>query len=348
MNGIAGNTNFNNLSAGTGFGSVPYGQATSGASGYAASSAFQAPNFNANALGMLLLQGMFQPMDSLLGGWQGMAGLGGGYQNASANPMAQMAQLAMMFQMIQTLCAYMQPQQQNYSQALAYQPQHDYNHERPMQQPQVNVAVAVHEEAPQAHVEVAVAAAGGDGGGGGGDGGGGGAGGGDGGGGTPVILDLNGDGKLGVGGKGGPKINFDLFGNGNVTGTEWLAQGTEDGLLVADFDGNGQIDSGRELMRNTGVNGEQGKYKNGWDKVRQLFDTNKDGKVAGDELNKMSVWVDKNADGKTDPGELQSLASRGVSEIELPPGDTLLSSFTMNGRRQMAYDYDFELAPPKR
>lgn len=197
----------------------------------------------------------------------------------------------------------------------------------PAPEPAVNVAVAVNVEPPAPVVEV--------------NQGGGGDGGGDGG--DPVILDLNGDNKLDVTGADGGKINFNLFGNGTNVKTEWLKAGTQDGLLVSDFDGDGKIDSGRELMRTTGVNGEQGKYKGGWDKLSQLFDKNKDGKVSGDELNELKVWVDKNGDGVSDEGELRSVKDMGISQIDIP-AEGVKSNFTMNGKQQMAEDYVFDLA----
>ncbi|MFN8609476.1 MAG: hypothetical protein U0931_18200 [Vulcanimicrobiota bacterium] len=202
----------------------------------------------------------------------------------------------------------------------------------PAAQPQTNVAVAVNVQAEQpapaaeAAPTVDASSGGGDGGGDGGD---------------PVILDLNGDGKLDTTGANGSKINFNLFGNGTKVKTEWLKAGTRDGLLVADFNGDGKIDSGRELMRTTGVNGEQGKYKDGWDKLSQLFDQNKDGQVNGDELNQLKVWVDKNGDGVSQDGELTSVKELGISQINV--GQSAKSSFTMNGKQQLAEDYIFDL-----
>ena len=204
----------------------------------------------------------------------------------------------------------------------------------PPPEPAVNVAVAVDVKAEETPAPVEVAVSSGGDGGGGGDGG------------DPVILDLNGDNKLDVTGAGGSKIDFNLFGNGTKVQTEWLKAGTEDGLLVSDFNGDGKIDSGRELMRTTGVNGEQGKYKGGWDKLSQLFDKNKDGKVSGDELNELKVWVDKDGDGVSDEGELRSVKDLGISNIDIP-AQGVKSNFTMNGKQQMAEDYVFDIEVKK-
>lgn len=177
----------------------------------------------------------------------------------------------------------------------------------------------------------------------------------------PVILDLNEDGELGVTGRdnsrrvvnesiaeavtvqqvGGTevtttathrewdtlinwdkKIDFDVDGDGATDRTEWLKKGGGDGFMVLDADGDGKI-NGRELMNETGLNGEQNLYKNGWEKARALFDKDGDGILQGDELKNVKIWADDNADGKTDAGELKSLDSLGIVKI-----DTNTGSFT--------------------
>lgn len=346
-----------------------------------AQGAFQA-NFGAAStapLAQLAFQvGVQSPINATYQGWNSF--LGGGAQmfgglpfnsNAASSPFGSMAQIGMLFTLIQALSALFQSNQvaspQPY-QPSPYQPAQpqpapyqDLHYQPPVQQPaptsyqhaevkaevkpvvhqqneaelraqiEAEVRVQVEQEA-QAQAQLNFGGGDGDGGGGGGDG-------------SPIILDLNGDGKLDVTGKGGDMIDFDLFGNGSPIKTEWLKKGTQDGLLVADFNGDGKIDSGRELMRNTGVNGEQHKYANGWDKLGKLFDKNGDGTVSGAELDGLMVWVDSNGDGISDPGELQSVASRGVSEIELPKDGGLISNFTMNGRQQLAEDYIFDIKP---
>jgi len=206
---------------------------------------------------------------------------------------------------------------------------------QPQEKREESSAAAVAAKVEQSPAEAAAAAAVFSGGGDGGDGGGGD-------GGDPIILDLNGDNQLDVTGAQGKKIDFNLFGNGTPVKTEWLKAGTRDGLLVSDFNGDGKIDSGRELMRTTGVNGEQGKFKGGWDKLAQLFDKNHDGKVAGDELQNLQVWVDKDGDGQSEEGELQSVSQLGISQIDVPT-EGVRSNFTMNGRQQLAEDYVFDI-----
>lgn len=211
-----------------------------------------------------------------------------------------------------------------------------HSHEGPHPEPaKTDVSVAIAIQAQQDAEAAAAAAAAAANSGGGGDGGGGD-------GGDPIILDLNGDNKLDVTGADGSKINFNLFGNGTKVKTEWLKAGTQDGLLVSDFNGDGKIDSGRELMRTTGVNGEQGQYKGGWDKLSKLFDQNHDGKVAGQELDNLQVWVDKDGDGVSEDGELRSVKELGISNIDVPT-EGVRSDFTINGKKQLAEDYVFDL-----
>lgn len=177
----------------------------------------------------------------------------------------------------------------------------------------------------------------------------------------PVILDLNKDGKIGVTGTDDSrkivnekvavsssvssdgntevtttrthrewdllvnwdkKIDFDVNGDGTMDRTEWLKKDGGDGFMVLDADNDGQI-NGRELMNETGLDGEQNKYASGWDKARALFDKDGDGILQGDELKCVKIWADANGDGKTDPGELKTLDQLGIVKI-----DTNTGSFT--------------------
>lgn len=97
--------------------------------------------------------------------------------------------------------------------------------------------------------------------------------------------------------------------------TEWLAKDGGDGFLVADYNGDGQINDARELFGTEGPNGE--KYKNGYEKLRALHDKNGDGKISGKELESLQIWVDKNADGVVQDGELQSLKDHGISSFDV-------------------------------
>ena len=125
------------------------------------------------------------------------------------------------------------------------------------------------------------------------------------------------------------KVNFeDLDANADTvkTGTAWA--GADDGLLVWDRNGNGSIDSGRELFGDETilVNGQ--KAANGFAALAELDTGSLVGGVlvgAGDgkfdandaQYTNLRVWRDLNQDGISQAGELQTLAQAGVQSINL-------------------------------
>ncbi|MDR3055827.1 MAG: hypothetical protein LBU53_10590, partial [Zoogloeaceae bacterium] len=90
----------------------------------------------------------------------------------------------------------------------------------------------------------------------------------------PLALDLDGDGieTIGIGGRN--TVLFDHNANGIKTGTGWLKP--DDGFLVLDRNGNGKIDSGRELFGVDTVKSNGQKATDGLDALADL-DSNKDG-----------------------------------------------------------------------
>lgn len=132
----------------------------------------------------------------------------------------------------------------------------------------------------------------------------------------PVYLDTNRDGKLNV--EGGKNVNFDINGDGIADRVhEW---NTQDAQLVYDANKNNKIDNGREIMNETGINGEQNKYKNGWEKAQDLFDADKNGSISGEELAKAKFWTDANGNGITDEGELKTAAELNIVGIDTKNG----------------------------
>ena len=113
--------------------------------------------------------------------------------------------------------------------------------------------------------------------------------------------------------------------------TEWLKKDGGDGFLVADFNGDGEINSALELFGTEGVEGE--KYKNGYEKLAAMFDKNRDGQVSGAELAGLQVWADSNADGKVQEGELQSLQQHNITSFNVGNynGETMEGSYTVGG-----------------
>jgi hypothetical protein len=117
----------------------------------------------------------------------------------------------------------------------------------------------------------------------------------------PLILDLDGDGleitPLSRG------VLFDANGDSIKTATAWA--GADDGMLVWDRNGNGLIDSGRELFGDETILANGSKATNG--KFNAL-----DAQYAS-----LRIWRDLNQDGISQAVELQTLQATGIQSINL-------------------------------
>ncbi len=175
---------------------------------------------------------------------------------------------------------------------------------------------------------------------------------------TPIALDLNGDGRIGVTGETssyqkdpeaelGRTVSFDIDGDGDLDTTEWFA-GDGDGILVdlSKIGAAGEID-GKALFGDEG-----GRFANGYDKLK-LADRDGDGMVAGEELDELGVWID---DGyaRLEEGELKSAADAGIAAISTgmeialdDQGRALMqsSAFDLNGQAILTEDVWFAAAP---
>ncbi len=128
-----------------------------------------------------------------------------------------------------------------------------------------------------------------------------------------------------TGTKGG--VGFDLNGDGKTEQIPWTA-GKDDAFLVLDRNGNGLIDDGRELFSHVSPQ-QPSRTPNGFQALRMFDDPlnggNDDGRLnASDEIyGSLRLWLDADRDGRTDTGELVSLASVGLAEVELDYTDEL-------------------------
>ena len=134
----------------------------------------------------------------------------------------------------------------------------------------------------------------------------------------PLIFDLDNDGIETVGLNAAKSILFDSNGDGVKTATGWA--GKDDGLLVWDRNGNGQIDSGRELFGDASIKTNGERARDGLDALADL-DSNGDGVISAlDALwNELKIWQDANQDGISQAHELKSLNEQGFQEIKLTP-----------------------------
>ncbi|QZX85033.1 calcium-binding protein [Metapseudomonas otitidis] len=141
----------------------------------------------------------------------------------------------------------------------------------------------------------------------------------------PLSLDLDGDGIETVGTNAG--ITFDFDGDGLKTGTGWVKG--DDGFLVLDRNGNGQIDNGGELFGVDTVKANGQKATDGFDALRD-FDSNGDGVFDAKDAQfaNVRVWQDTNQDGIAQAGELKTLAEHNIVAINL---DSTASNQTSNG-----------------
>lgn len=129
---------------------------------------------------------------------------------------------------------------------------------------------------------------------------------------SPLVLDLDGNGFASTGLLGGTQFDHDA--NGYAERTGWV-QG-QDGLLVLDRDGNGRIDSGRELFGSETLLADGSKAANGFETLAEL-DANRDGRIDAQDAAyaNLRVWRDRNGDGLVTEAELSTLADADVAGI---------------------------------
>ncbi|NUT68961.1 calcium-binding protein, partial [Pseudomonas corrugata] len=163
---------------------------------------------------------------------------------------------------------------------------------------------------------------------------------------SPLILDLDGDGVETLSLSSG--VYFDHDGNGFAESTGWV--GKDDGLLIWDRNGNGQIDDGSELFGNYThlTNGQIA--TNGFSVLADL-DSNHDGKIDANDaaFGQLGVWKDSNSDAKLDEGELLSLGEANVQSLSVgyvdenttdSQGNKVLQSGTYTDSSGASHDLD--------
>lgn len=153
---------------------------------------------------------------------------------------------------------------------------------------------------------------------------------------SPIVLDLDGDGKIEASnGKYLPHkgdftknaVMFDFHGNGFPIACEWV--GTNDGLLCRpNEDGS---------VNGTNLFGTANGFSNGFDEMASL-DADGDGNLQGAELEGLMVWTDTNCNGVADEGELKTLESLGITSIGVTHNE-MVGSFVRNGKSFKCFDW---------
>ena len=130
----------------------------------------------------------------------------------------------------------------------------------------------------------------------------------------PLIFDLDGDGIETVSIKDG--VNFDFDNNGFAEKIGWVS--ADDGLLVRDLNGNGNIDNGGELFGDLTAVAEGINAVNGFEALA-AFDVNADGVIDTKDAiySELKIWQDRNQNGIVDEGELLTLQEAGIAGIGL-------------------------------
>ena len=169
----------------------------------------------------------------------------------------------------------------------------------------------------------------------------------------PLVLDLDGDGlELSAASS---NVLFDHNADGIKTGTGWARP--DDGFLVRDLNGNGLIDSGRELFGVDTVKSNGQLATQGFDALADL-DSNGDGQITSADAawGQLQVWRDANQDGISQAGELSALDALGITRIGLNGSSTgpqagptinnnrvaLSTTFTRNGVTRTVGAIDLE------
>jgi hypothetical protein len=169
----------------------------------------------------------------------------------------------------------------------------------------------------------------------------------------PLVLDLDGDGLELIGANG--SVLFDHNADGIKTGTGWAK--ADDGFLVRDINGNGFIDTGRELFGVDTIKRNNSLATDGFDALRDI-DSNSDGVITSLDtaFNELKVWRDLDQNGTTSANELFTLGQLGITRINTagtPTGPqagqvinnnqvALSSTFTQNGQTRTVGAIDLE------
>lgn len=141
---------------------------------------------------------------------------------------------------------------------------------------------------------------------------------------SPIVIDLTRDGvQLGAAGRG---VYFDVNADGLRDHVQWVRRGGDEGFLALDRTGNGIVDDGAELFGiGTPLVFEGRNAPNGFVGLAQydsrLLGGNDDGLITPADAiwPQLRIWLDVDANGISNPSEMRTLASFGITALETIP-----------------------------
>jgi len=92
----------------------------------------------------------------------------------------------------------------------------------------------------------------------------------------------------------------------------WVKANLQQGFVAYDFNQNGLIDDGTELIGNF-TKGRS--FKDAYQALREIADKDDNGLITGPELQGLLLWQDRNEDGISQKDELTGLVKLGVTEL---------------------------------
>lgn len=141
-------------------------------------------------------------------------------------------------------------------------------------------------------------------------------------------------------------VAFDFAGTGDTRAQGWLTP--DAAWLVWDPQHRGEVRSGFDMI---GQRTWAVFWSDGFEAMRSL-DDNRDGELAGAELEGLALWRDADSDGVSDPGEVLPLAAHGVAGLSVRGAhqrpDLIVAPAGVHledGRTRPLYDWTPGLSP---
>jgi hypothetical protein len=167
---------------------------------------------------------------------------------------------------------------------------------------------------------------------------------------TPIVVPLDDETTAGQIVDRSARVRFDLDGSGRNLAWQWITP--QFGWLVYDRTGSGRIGSALQLFGNVTF---WMFWENGYRALATLDDDG-DGEVAGFELRGLALWVDADANGRSDAGEVRALPDHGIVAVSCAftrgaaPHVVAMSTRGVrltDGRVRPTYDVVLESAAPE-